>query len=64
MSELLPSRAAVQSFFLPPGAPRKPRIRHAEGIWFEDTDGNRLIDASSGPVASNLGHGNPGCSTP
>ena len=59
MSAALPSRAAVQSFFLAPDAPRKPRIRRAEGIWFEDTDGNRLIDASSGPVASNLGHGNP-----
>lgn len=59
MSDVMPSRAGIQSFFLPPGAPRKPRIRRAEGIWFEDTDGNRLIDASSGPVASNLGHGNP-----
>lgn len=59
MSDTLPSRAAIQSFFLPSDAPRKPRIRRAEGIWFEDTDGNRLIDASSGPVASNLGHGNP-----
>jgi len=59
MSDLMPSRAGIQSFFLPPEAPRKPRIRRAEGIWFEDTDGNRLIDVSSGPVASNLGHGNP-----
>ena len=52
-------RAGIQSFYMPPEAARKPRIRRAEGIWFEDTDGNRLIDASSGPVASNLGHGNP-----
>ncbi|MBC7802061.1 MAG: aspartate aminotransferase family protein [Gemmatimonadaceae bacterium] len=59
MSDTLPSRAAIQSFYMPPGAPRKPRIARAEGIWFEDTEGNRLIDASSGPVASNLGHGNP-----
>ena len=52
------SRLAIQSFFAPPEAPRKPRIRRAEGIWFEDDTGRRTIDASSGPVASNLGHGN------
>ncbi len=47
----------IQAFFPPPAIPR-PRIRRAEGIWFEDTDGNRYLDASSGPVVSNLGHGN------
>ncbi len=40
-----------------PSAPR-PRVRRADGIWFEDTDGRRYLDASSGPVVSNLGHGN------
>ena len=38
-------RAGIQSFYMPPEAAPKPRIRRAEGIWFEDTDGNRLIDA-------------------
>lgn len=53
------SDTGIQSFFLPPGAAGRPRIARAEGIWLEDTDGNRYLDASSGPVASNLGHGNP-----
>ena len=53
-----PSRLAFQAFFAPPEAPEKPRIRHADGIWFEDETGRRTIDVSSGPVASNLGHGN------
>ncbi len=48
-----------QAFFQPPEAPPKPRIRRAEGVWFEDEEGRRYLDASSGPVASNLGHGNP-----
>jgi adenosylmethionine-8-amino-7-oxononanoate aminotransferase len=54
-----PSRLGIQAFAAPPGAPTRPRIRHAEGIWFEDEAGHRTIDVSSGPVASNLGHGNP-----
>ncbi len=49
----------VQNFFLPPGARRPPRIKRAEGIWIEATNGARYIDVSSGPVACNLGHGNP-----
>ncbi len=52
------SRLGIQAFFAPPEAPRRPRIRRAEGIWFEDEAGRRTIDVSSGPVASNLGHGN------
>lgn len=51
----LPSPAGIQSFF---PAARRPRIRRAEGVWFEDVDGRRYMDASSGPVVSNLGHGN------
>lgn len=48
----------------PPGihaffpAARRPRIARAEGVWFEDVEGRRYMDASSGPVVSNLGHGN------
>jgi adenosylmethionine-8-amino-7-oxononanoate aminotransferase len=53
-----PKGGGVQSFFIPPGGQRPPRIRRAFGIWLEDSAGNRYIDASSGPVACNLGHGN------
>jgi adenosylmethionine-8-amino-7-oxononanoate aminotransferase len=49
----------VQVFFLPPGAARRPTVDRAEGIYLWDTAGRRYIDASSGPVASNLGHSHP-----
>lgn len=49
----------VQVFFLPPGAPRRPAIDRTEGVYLWDTAGRRYIDASSGPVASNLGHSHP-----
>jgi adenosylmethionine-8-amino-7-oxononanoate aminotransferase len=49
----------LQAFTRPPGAPVLPRIARGDGIWLIDTDGNRYLDASSGPVASNLGHGHP-----
>lgn len=35
-----------------------PRIVRGEDIYLWDDGGNRYIDVSSGPVASNLGHGN------
>ncbi len=35
-----------------------PRIVRGEDIYLWDDRGNRYIDVSSGPVASNLGHGN------
>lgn len=47
--------AGIHAFF-PPA--RRPRICRAEGVWFEDAEGRRYMDASSGPVVSNLGHGN------
>ena len=37
--------------------PFEPVLERAEGIYLYDTDGNRYIDASSGPFAANLGHG-------
>lgn len=37
---------------------RRPQIERAEGIYIWDTTGKRYIDGSSGPMASNLGHGN------
>ncbi|MGI9371307.1 MAG: aspartate aminotransferase family protein [Hyphomicrobiales bacterium] len=35
-----------------------PLIVKAEGIYMWDEDGNEYIDVSSGPVVSNIGHGN------
>ena len=34
-----------------------PRAALAEGVWIEDTDGVRYLDASGGAVVVNLGHG-------
>lgn len=36
-----------------------PLIERASGIYMWDSDSNRYIDVSSGPVVSNIGHGNP-----
>ncbi len=47
----------IQAFYPRPAVPRL-RIRRAEGVWMEDVDGNRYMDGSSGPVVSNIGHGN------
>jgi adenosylmethionine-8-amino-7-oxononanoate aminotransferase len=38
---------------------RRPRLARASGIYLWDTDGKRYIDASSGPMVSNIGHSNP-----
>src|SRR5210317_2271262 len=38
---------------------RRPRVSRAEGIYLWDTSGKRYIDASSGPMVSNIGHSNP-----
>ncbi len=35
-----------------------PLIVKTEGIWMQDDQGKRYIDVSSGPVVSNIGHGN------
>ncbi|HKX06743.1 MAG TPA: aspartate aminotransferase family protein [Stellaceae bacterium] len=48
----------VQLFYAKKGAPRRPMVARAEGIYMWDTEGKRYIDASSGPVVSNIGHGN------
>lgn len=45
----------VQSFF---ASAKRPRAVRAEGIWFIDDQGRRYLDASSGPIACNIGHGN------
>ncbi len=48
----------VQLFFLNHAAPRRPMVARGEGIYLWDTHGRRYIDASSGPIASNIGHAN------
>jgi len=48
----------VQLFYLKKSAPRRPMVERGEGIYLWDTQGRRYIDASSGPIASNLGHAN------
>lgn len=35
-----------------------PLITHGEGIFLFDENGNKYLDASSGAIAANLGHGN------
>lgn len=57
---ILPAAGGPQDVFF--GRDRKvrvplPMIERAEGIYMWDTDGNRYIDASSGPIVSNIGHG-------
>ena len=34
-------------------------LADAHGIWLQDTAGRRYIDASGGPMAVNIGHGDP-----
>ncbi|MEO8120815.1 MAG: aminotransferase class III-fold pyridoxal phosphate-dependent enzyme [Rhodoferax sp.] len=48
----------VQLFFMKNSAPRRPMVERGEGIYLWDTLGRRYIDASSGPIAANIGHGN------
>lgn len=52
------SGGGVQHFWLAPDAARPPRLARAAGVYMWDTQGNRYLDATSGPVAVNLGHGN------
>jgi adenosylmethionine-8-amino-7-oxononanoate aminotransferase len=35
----------------------RPMVTHGEGVYLFDTDGQRYIDASGGPVLVNIGHG-------
>ena len=53
-----PQGGPVQGFYVPKGTPRRPPIARGEGIYLWDAAGRRYLDASSGPVVSNLGHGN------
>ena len=40
------------------GQPR-PRLDRSEGVYLWDVSGKRYLDASSGPMVSNVGHSNP-----
>jgi adenosylmethionine-8-amino-7-oxononanoate aminotransferase len=48
----------VQAFYFSPKEGRKPTVARGEGIYLWDMDGKRYLDASSGPVICNIGHGN------
>jgi adenosylmethionine-8-amino-7-oxononanoate aminotransferase len=48
----------MQRFWSPAGAPDQARVSHAKGVYVWDATGRRYIDATSGPVAVNIGHGN------
>ena len=55
------TRGGPQDIFLRPDTNWPyPVIVAGNGIWLEDEEGNRYLDVSSGPVASNLGHAHPG----
>ncbi len=54
-----PRGGGVQHFWMRKGAARLPSVARAEGIYVWDGAGRRYLDATSGPVAVNLGHGNP-----
>lgn len=53
-----PHGGGMQTFAAKAGAKRHPRIARGEGVYLWDTDGRRMLDVSSGPIANNLGHGN------
>ena len=54
-----PKGGSVLGFYAPKGTPRPPRVARAEGVFLWDTDGRRYLDATSGAVVTNIGHGNP-----
>ncbi|WP_271619799.1 aminotransferase family protein [Bradyrhizobium sp. CCBAU 51745] len=52
------SQGSIRRFYAPSDAVRLPTVARAEGVYMWDAAGRRYIDASSGPVVSNIGHGN------
>jgi len=58
IAQTTPRGGAIQVFYQGKAAIRRPTVARAEDIYMWDTDGRRYIDASSGPVVSNIGHGN------
>ncbi len=53
-----PKGGSVLGFYAPKGTRRPPQIARAEGIYLWDVDGRRYLDATSGAVVTNIGHGN------
>ena len=53
-----PSGGGQDVFYAKSGIVPLPLIERASGVHFWDEHGNEYIDASSGPVVSNIGHGN------
>ncbi|CAM5361799.1 adenosylmethionine-8-amino-7-oxononanoate aminotransferase [Aquamicrobium terrae] len=51
-----PERPASHLFYVT--RLRRPLVDRADGIYFWTRDGRRFIDGSSGPMVSNIGHGN------
>ena len=49
--------SGIQVFYV--GNKRLPIVDRGEGIYLWDTNGKRYLDACSGPICTNLGHGNP-----
>ena len=57
MSNKLKSGSPIQVFYTG-NSKSFPTISHAENLYMWDKTGKKYFDASSGPVATNLGHGN------
>ena len=47
----------IQTFYT--GNKKMPIVERGEGVYLFDEEGNRYFDASSGPIACNIGHANP-----
>ncbi|OOG40483.1 aspartate aminotransferase family protein [Polaromonas sp. A23] len=54
-----PKGGSVLGFYAPKGTPRPPQVAHAAGVYLWDVHGKRYLDATSGAVVTNIGHGNP-----
>ena len=53
-----PRGGSVLSFYAAPGSPRPPQVDFARGLYLWDKSGKRYLDATSGAVVVNIGHGN------
>ena len=49
----------IQRFWTGPAGQAPPSIARAQGLHIWDRTGKRYIDVTSGPIAVNIGHGNP-----
>ena len=47
----------IQTFYI--GNKKMPVVERGEGVYLYDEEGNKYFDASSGPIACNIGHANP-----